>query len=69
MSATADLLSNYQHLIESFNLVMGSKGIFDVKVDGELIYSKAETGRHAEPGEVLDLFTAHVGDVKRYGEE
>ncbi|GJM39269.1 MAG: hypothetical protein DHS20C19_26360 [Acidimicrobiales bacterium] len=69
MSATADLLSNYQHVIESLTLTTGGSGVYDVVVDGELIYSKAETGRHAEPGEVLDLFTAIVGDIKRYGEE
>lgn len=69
MSATADLLSNYQHVIESLTLRTGSQGVYDVVVDGELIYSKAETGRHAEPGEVLELFTAIVGDIKRYGEE
>lgn len=68
MSATEDLLSNYQHIITDLRLVMGSKGIFDVTVDGEMLYSKAETGRHAEPGEVLELFTTHVGDVKRYGD-
>ncbi len=69
MSATADLLSNYQHVIESLTLRTGTKGVYDVTVDGELIYSKAETGRHAEPGEVLALFTALVGDIRRYGEE
>ena len=69
MSATADLLSNYQHVIESLTLRTGSQGVYDVAVDGELIYSKAETCRHAEPGEVLELFTAIVGDIKRYGEE
>lgn len=31
------------------------KGIFDVTVDGELIYSKYQTGRFPEPGEILDL--------------
>lgn len=69
MSATADLLSNYQHVIESLSLVTGVKGVYDVTVDGELIYSKGDTGRHAEPGEVLELFTELVGDIKRYGEE
>lgn len=69
MSATADLLSNYQHVIESLTLRTGTSGVYDVTVDGELIYSKAETGRHAEPGEVLELFTALVGDIRRYGEE
>jgi predicted Rdx family selenoprotein len=69
VSATADLLSNYQHVIESLTLVTGVKGVYDVTVDGELIYSKGDTGRHAEPGEVLELFTELVGDIKRYGDE
>ena len=48
---------------------MGSKGIFDVTVDGEPLYSKAVTGRHAESGEVLDLFTEKYGQgVTRYGD-
>ncbi len=68
MSAVSDLITNYQHVITDLKLVMGSKGIFDVTVDGDLIYSKAETGRHAEPGEVLALFTELVGDIRRYGE-
>ncbi len=68
MSVTNDLLSNYQHVIEDLHLVTGDKGVFDVAVDGELIYSKGRTGRHAEPGEVLKLFAELVGpDVKRYG--
>lgn len=24
--------------------------------DGNILYSKAETGRHTEPGDLLDLF-------------
>jgi selenoprotein W-related protein len=28
-------------------------GVFEVDVDGERVFSKKETGRHAEPGEVL----------------
>jgi selenoprotein W-related protein len=36
-------------------------GTFDVEVDGTLIYSKALTGRHTNPGEVLGLFRDFVG--------
>jgi hypothetical protein len=36
-------------------LIEGSRGIFDVKVDGRLVYSKAVTGRHARPGELVPL--------------
>ena len=68
MSATDDLLSNYQHVIEELRLVTGAAGVFDVVVDGELLYSKGETGRHAEDGEVLKLFAEHVGPgVSRFG--
>ncbi len=56
MSAAHDLLHDYQHVIESLTLVTGSKGVFEVVVDGESLYSKRATGRHAQPGEVLALF-------------
>ena len=70
MSAVSDLLSDYQHVIEELRLVTGDDGAFEVVVDGNLVYSKHATGRHAEPGEVLDLFTNLIGsDVPRYGEE
>ena len=40
-----------------------------MRVDGELLYSKAQTGRHAEPGEVLQLFKEKYGKgVPLYGE-
>ena len=69
MSAAQDLLSNYQHIIESLTFITGVSGVFDVRVDDNVIYSKAATGRHAEPGEVLEIFTEKYGqDVTRYGE-
>ena len=68
MSAADDLLSNYQHVIKELTLIPGTGGVFEVDVNGDLIYSKKATGRHAEPGEVLDLFTGLVGaDIPRYG--
>lgn len=69
MSAARDILSNYQHVIEELTFTTGSKGVFDVTVDGELLYSKHQSGRHAEPGEVLELFTENYGEgVPRYAE-
>ena len=69
MSAARDLLANYQHVIESLTFVTGDKGIFDVTVDGDVLYSKHSTGRHADDGEVLALFTEkHAQGVTRYGE-
>lgn len=67
MRVTQELLATYQHVIEDLRLITGSKGIFDVTVDGNVIYSKGETGRHAEDGEVLRLFSELVGpDVEPY---
>ncbi|MDH3302946.1 MAG: Rdx family protein [Acidimicrobiia bacterium] len=67
MSAISDLLTNYQHVIDDLTVITGDKGVFDVAVDGRLLYSKAETGRHAEPGEILKLFSEFVGpDVDVY---
>ena len=69
MSVASDLLSTYQHVIQSLALVTGAKGIFDVEVDGELLYSKHTTGRHAEPGEILELFRdRYAQDITPYGE-
>jgi selenoprotein W-related protein len=36
-------------------LIQSSGGTFDVKVDGELVFSKRKVGRHSQPGEVLRL--------------
>ena len=69
MSAASDLLSNYQHVIDSLTLLTGSNGIFDVEVDGTMLYSKHASGRHAQPGEVLEIFRErHANGVQPYGE-
>lgn len=70
MSAASDILTNYQHIIDELKFTTGSKGVFDVTVDGEMLYSKAVTGRHADPGEVLELFIErHAEGVTPYGEK
>ena len=67
MSAANDLLRDYQHVIAELTLITGSKGVFDVVVDGELLYSKGRTGRHAEEGEVLGLFRdTYAADIPVY---
>ena len=48
-------------MISELTLITGSHGVFDVAVDGELLFSKRARGRHAKPGEVLQLFRDVVG--------
>jgi predicted Rdx family selenoprotein len=69
VSTVRELLERYQHVLDSVTVVTGAKGVFDVEVDGELLYSKHATGRHARPGEVLALFAdRYAQGVTPYGE-
>jgi len=62
------MLGGYQHVISQLSLVTGSKGVFDVRVNGDLIFSKHESNRYPEEGELLSVLTEIVGpEVARYG--
>ena len=61
MSLTEELLKHYEHMIETVALVPSDGGRFEVSVNGQLLYSKLEKHRHAEPGEVLGLVRQLVG--------
>lgn len=42
------------------HLIPGEKGIYDVHVGDDLVYSKHETGRHAEWEEVAEQIRERV---------
>ena len=44
----AEILSEYQHDVESFELQMGGGGDFEFAIDGRSIYSKRETGEYPD---------------------
>ncbi len=81
MRVADEIMSNYQHVVSELTLVPGGSGIFDVIVkqagrgadgddDGvtERIYSKQQTGRQANPGEVLAALEAMLpAGTLRYG--
>jgi len=58
----AELLKEFEPDLESFTLVPSDGGKFEITVNNRLLYSKLETRRHVEPGEV-------VGLVRRFIEE
>jgi len=62
VSLTDELLKNYEHVIETITLVPSDGGKFEVTANGQLLYSKLETHRHAEQGEVLGLVRKLVGE-------
>jgi len=57
-----ELLKNYEHVIGTITLVPSDGGKFEVTANGQLVYSKLNTKRHAEPGEVLGLVRKLVGE-------
>ena len=58
---TDELLQGWAPIIKTIELLPSSKGRFEVTVDGELIFSKAGLGRHAEAGEVAALVRERFG--------
>ena len=50
-----ELLKEFEYDIQSLNLVPSDGGKFEVTVGDKLVYSKLQTNRHAEPGEVVGL--------------
>lgn len=44
-----------QHLGVDSELVQGHGGVFEVTVDGKVIFSKKQVGRFPEPGEIVGM--------------
>jgi selenoprotein W-related protein len=47
--------------VAAISLVPSDGGRFEVTINDDLVYSKLKTGRHAQPGEVLEL-VRHVAE-------
>ena len=69
LQVARELIKNYQHVINQLVFKMGSKGVFEVSVDGGVIFSKQAVQRHPQPGEVLASFKERIGsEVRTYAE-
>jgi selenoprotein W-related protein len=55
-----ELLKNFEADLASVRLVPSDGGRFEVSVEGDLVYSKMRTGRHAEPGEIEKLVARRI---------
>jgi selenoprotein W-related protein len=58
---TDELTKQYTPNLASLTLLPSKGGVFEVKADDTLIFSKKALGRHAEPGEVARLFEGKMG--------
>ena len=50
--------------IGSWELLPSKGGVFEVTLNGELIFSKKQLGRHAEPGEVRTLIVERLAQIQ-----
>jgi selenoprotein W-related protein len=55
VSLANDLLNHFEAEIENITLVPSNGSRFEVTINNSLLYSKLQTGRHPNPGEVLGL--------------
>ena len=51
----AQILEEYEERIGGVELVTGVGGVFDVHVDGDLVFEKKMIGRYPDPDDVLPL--------------
>jgi selenoprotein W-related protein len=55
VSLANELLKNFEPEIETLTLIPSEGGRYEIQANDTIIYSKLETKRHAEPGEVVSL--------------
>jgi selenoprotein W-related protein len=58
----AELLDQFEAEIETLTLIPSDGGKFEITVNKQLLYSKLQTRRHAEPGEVSGLVRKYLRD-------
>ena len=59
-------MKEFEFQIAEWNIIPSRGGVFEVTIDGELVFSKKELDRHAEPGEIKKIIEAKV--TAQYGD-
>jgi len=57
----ARILEEWEARIGLLEVIPGKGGIFDVHVDGELVFTKSMIGRYPQPDDVVPLMREHLG--------
>jgi selT/selW/selH-like putative selenoprotein len=56
----ARVLEEFETTAGAVQVVPGADGVFDVEVDGELVFTKAMLGRYPDPDDVMPLLRPHM---------
>ena len=62
-----ELLTTFADELGEVALVPGTGGIFEVRLDGERLWSKKEAGRFPEPKEIKQLIRDRIAPEKDLG--
>jgi selenoprotein W-related protein len=54
------ILEEWEDVVGRVELIPGADGIFDVHVNGELVFAKSMLGRYPQPDEVMPLLRGHI---------
>jgi selenoprotein W-related protein len=58
---TAKILPRLKRAIESYEMIPSKGGCFEVVVDGQLVYSKLDTGRFPDEAQIVDELARRAG--------
>ena len=61
MSLADELLSRWAPIMRAVELQSGSHGVFEITLDGEIVFSKKASSRFPKPGEVAGLVEQKLG--------
>jgi len=61
VSLATELLTSWAPIMRTVELQSASQGRFEISLDGELMFSKAASGRFPQPGEISAQFEKKLG--------
>ena len=61
IAVAQEILEARQNDLKSLTLVTGTGGVFEVTVNDQKLFSKKETKRKPEPGEIAEAFEKFAG--------
>ena len=61
MSLAGEILDKWAPVLGGVELKSGSRGVFDVELDGEKVFSKALVDRFPAEGEIANLLRPKLG--------
>ena len=57
------ILEEWEDSIDVVEVVTGANGIFDVQLDGELVFEKSMLGRYPDPDDVVPLLRERLSSL------